>query len=199
MVRILLALFIGLVASTAAQAGEIPLKSIWALDMPGTKDVRELDPRTTSKETLIGKINRVFFTKLDEGAEPGRCFVVKGEGKDALEHAEKVLVHNEPRLKNAPQGAVLSLVFYAHPVSGYLHIDSVQYSEGQLTVNYKVVAHAEANATSHFALIPLPTDLPKGKLSIKSVRVPTKDEPNAAQASKKTERAVCESCFFIID
>jgi hypothetical protein len=194
-----LAIVLAASISSTAWGEEIPLKEIWALDMPGTRDIRELDPRTTEEPTAITKINRVFFTKLDEGTEPGKCFLVKGKGREALENAEKVLVCNEPRLKSAPQGAALSLVFYAHPAPGYVHLDSVEYSKGLIAINYQVVIHPETNATSHFALIPLPTDLPPGKLAIKAVQVPAKDNKVPMPDPKRTERAVCESCSFAIE
>lgn len=177
---------------------EIPLKEIWALRMSGTKDVTELEPRVGDKPTAVMKINRLFLIRLEEDTPPGKCFVVKGEGKEALENAVQVLVHNEPRLKGIRAGTAASLVFYSHPAAGYVLLDSVVRTDNLITVNYKVVVHQSANVTTHFALIPL-RNLPPGKITVKPVQVPAKDSREPMPDPKRTEQAVCDSCWFTVD
>ncbi|MBA3481289.1 MAG: hypothetical protein H0T51_05685 [Pirellulales bacterium] len=176
---------------------EIPLKSIWALDMPGTKDVHELDPYDGDNPTVIGKIIRVFFTKHDEDTPPEKCFVVQGEGKEALKNAADVLICNEPRLKGVKASHAASLVFYSYPAPGYVVLDSVIRTGNQITINYQVVVHQSSNVTSHFALIPL-HNLPLGKITVKPVQVPAKESRVPLPDPKQSEQAVCDSCSFVV-
>jgi hypothetical protein len=191
------AIVITFLLASSVCAEEIPLKEVWALDMPGTKNVSELDPYDFHKPTAVTKINRVFFTKKDEGTPPGKCFVVQGEGQEALKNAAEVLVCNEPRPKAVPLGEAVSLVFYSHPAPGYVHLDSVSLSGDEITINYKVVIHAEAVTTAHFALIPL-RDLSEGKYTVKLNQVPAKGARVAMPDPEKTKRAVCDPSFFLV-
>lgn len=199
--RLLLAFAFAVSSASFAVADEkpieIPLNDIWAHRMPGTKDVNKLDPYESGKPNAASQINRLFIIRLDEDTPPGKCFVVKGEGKKALENAVQVLIHNEPRLKGVQKGTPASLVFYSHPARGYVHLDSVVREGHVITVNYKVVIHQEANVTTHFALIPL-RDLPIGKYTVKPVQVPAKGNRVPMPDPEHTEQAVCDSCSFVV-
>ncbi len=181
-------------------AERIPLDQIWALDMPGTRDVRELDPRkdvNVKNSTAVTKIRRSIFLRTyrtKERPKAGPCFLVPGEGKEALQNAAKVLVDNAPHAKTLPAGEKVSLVFYSQPAPGYVALHSVRHSDNHITVRYQVITHQTANATVHFALIPL-GKLPAGKATVEVVEVAS-ETPYSNHAL--TDRAVCDSCTFTI-
>jgi hypothetical protein len=201
LMRLLLAFAIAVSSASLSVAdekpGEIPLKEVWALNMPGTKDVNELDPYDGDEPTAVTKINRVFFTKMDEETPPGKCFIVPGVGEEALKNAADVLVCNEPRPKGVPLGDPASLVFYSHPAPGYVQLDSIELSGALITINYRVAVHDTANVTAHFALIPL-RDLSEGKYAVKLNQVAAKGTRVAMPDPKRTERAVCDPCSFLV-
>lgn len=182
MVRILLAVFIGLVA-ISGKAEEIPLKSIWAYDMPGTQDVRKL-----SKE-LANNLATWLMRRTGEGGKAGKCFLVYGDGKYALQGATNVLMAGANRPTELA-GTEASLVFYSLVAPGYVTIDSIEREERKVTVRFKVTTHQEALSTTHFALIPL-GKLPEGKFEVEVVEI----DPEKPYTNKElTKRAVCKSC-----
>jgi hypothetical protein len=175
---------------------EIPLSKIWALNMPGTKNVRELEPRQDQdlRKTVASKISRSLVYRNSEQANAGPCFLVIGEGKEALLNAAKVIVDGAPLPKTLPTDNKLSLVFYSYSAPGYVHLQSVKQSKSKLTVSYKVVIHRTLESTVHFALIPL-GKRPAGQVSIETQEVP----PNKPYTNHAlTDRVVCDSCTFAI-
>lgn len=157
--------------TATCQAKEIPLDDIWAYDMPDTKDVRELEPKLpvdTPREDIfklstIQKIREFLCTRLPEGRKAGTAFVVEGVDKDALQKAHEVFVmraSKERRPKREPGVIVspetdLSLVFFSHYTGRYVRIESVEREGNQVTIKYRFVAHNTADATDHFAIIPI--------------------------------------------
>jgi hypothetical protein len=173
----------------------IPLSEIWALDMPGTRDVRKLDPRKDVNDTTaISKIGRVLTIRTAERKRAGPCFLVTGEGIEALQNASKVLGDGAAPEDPIPADEDVSLVFFSCSAPGYVHIHSVQYSGKHVTVRFQVVIHQSSAATVHFALIPL-DKLPAGKVTVKVVEIASKT-PYSNHAL--TDRAVCDSCTFTI-
>jgi hypothetical protein len=196
LVRVLVLLAIVLCSAVGHREDsvEIPLDQIWALDMPGTRDVRELDPRQDLRETAISRIGGKLLRGIDERAKAGPCFLVAGEGKEALSNAAKVIVEGKSPTKTFPPNKDASLVFYAYPAPGYVHLHSVRRSDSTVTIKYQVVIHRSLNVTAHFALIPL-GKLSAGQVSVETVEVPSETlYPNHA----RTDRAVCNSCTFVI-
>lgn len=178
-------------AETVEKEGSdaIPLNHIWALQMPGTQDIRKLDPEDAKRI-------RVWLTeRTAERAEAGPCFFVEGEGKEALANAAKALVDDEPRLTSIPAGKNVSLVFYAYAAPGYVHVKSVHHSDEDVTVKYRVVTHETSNATVHFAIIPL-GKLSPGKFTVNAVEVRDDDDPNPYPEVK--DRAICDSCSIVV-
>ncbi len=181
-------------------AERIPLDRIWALDMPGTQDVQELDPRKdvhVKDMTAVAKIcrsimDRTYRTK--ERPKAGPCFLVPGEGKEALRNATKVLVDNALPEKTLPAGEKFSLVFYSHPAPGDAVLHSVRHSGEHVTVRFQVVTRQSANVSVHFALIPL-GKLSAGKITVEVVEVES-ETPYFNHAL--TNRAACDSCTFTI-
>ena len=58
------ALVIALVFAAPARAEEKPLKSIWAADMPGTRNIRELELRTPGDRRKFGPLMTAIRRQL---------------------------------------------------------------------------------------------------------------------------------------
>lgn len=196
-----LSLVLAAAISSSALGEEIPLKSIWALDMPGTQDIRELDPRETKEQTAITKIASALMGRRERKENLGSCFLVSGEGKDALKNAAALFAGNAPPSKRVAAGEKVSLVFYACSAPGYVHLHSVSKEAGVVTIKYQVVMHQSLEVTSHFALIPL-GKLSPGNLKIISEYVPREKREPMEGVSKPdlsmVRSAVCKSCSFEI-
>jgi hypothetical protein len=179
---------LGLSRCALAQT-EIPLKDVWAHLMRGTRDIREL-----SKED-IAAIRETLSNGTQKQAEAGPCFIVFGDEKEALRRARKMIVDDEKPVTSLRSDGAAWLVFYSYAAPGYVCLESVSQSEGKVIVQYEVLIHATANATQHFALIPL-GKLPAGELNVEIAEV-VSDTPYSNH--EKTERSVCDSCTFVIE
>jgi hypothetical protein len=170
---------------------EIPLKDIWALDMPGTRDINELAPRKATEDTAVSRITRKLISCSPKEVA-GKCFIVAGVDAAALSAADEVLCGGRPPLKSVPANKDVTLVFYNIPAPGYVHLKSVDHSDadGRVTVTYEVVKHIQANVTVHLALIPL-GKLPPGKLSVEITQFTNIEREDSA-------RAVCKPDTFQI-
>jgi len=173
----------------------VPLKEIWALRMPNTRDIRKLDPpKQPNADTAISRINEILVINSSRGIKSGKCFLVLGDGKQALLNAADILAGKKTIPKTMPSGEPLTLFFYSQPAPGYVHIDSARREESALKLNYKVIVHQTAESTVHFALVPIGKLLAgKFKVDINELKPPT-----PYRNIKKAERAVCDPCTFII-
>lgn len=166
-IAILLALILGSVGC----AKEIPLSETWALRMPGTKNVQELEPEHYGKsqqglaeeqqlEHLTQSFSHQIPQLINEKAKSkpiGEGFVVIGTGKQALEDIKKALDTTPPT--TLPANEELTLFFYSRLYGSYVHLKHVARSDKTVTIEFAFVTHRTKDMTNHFALIPL------GKLS----------------------------------
>jgi len=180
----------------AADAEEIPLKEIWALDMPGTKSIEELEPKiyTTVKgvngarsHDLLEKSWTTQFSKtlgsLKRGDQPGKGFAVSGTGLDALKNA---LAAREKPPESLPEGEV-TLVFFSHS-GGHVLIDRVTRAGNQFDIHYRVKVTNTMDLVKKLALIPI-GELAKGEYD---VRISCDKEGPAS-------RGVCKSFSFTVE
>jgi len=190
----------------------IPLDQIWALDMPGTRDVRDLEPdfskqRLSNKEmihrSMIEQIRRAHnanhWPKGNENAGPG--FVVEGIDLESLTQARDVFLEKQKRYETFPAGTDFTIVFYAYETGVYVHLDKVIRDDNIINVHYHFTTHSTAYVTSHFALIPV-GKLPPGSYQIKMVQRPVQAQPGDGWASTTpvkpefVDRFVCKSFQF---
>jgi hypothetical protein len=171
-------------ANSQPNAVTIPLNRIWAYEMPGTRDVRELEPdkfgpkvhkldsaerRKRYDESFTYQIvSHLRRAKYDQPAAPG--FAVSGSGAHALRLAHAVLVGGQNRKRRFPAGSETSLVFSSKLFDYYVHLHKVQRQGATITIKYFVVPH-RGNGTAHFALIPLGI-LPAGQWQVVIRRSP---------------------------
>lgn len=197
---------IGAVAATVETTPvEIPLNEIWALDMPGTRNLRELDParehepqsvqefiQSSLVERTAQRLGAGNWPKDGEG--PGRGFVVVGTDREALRQANAVLSKEIERADFLPGGENLTLVFYSYSGGRYVHLDSAERQGQTITVKYHFVAHRTLDMSTHLALIPL-GKLPDGKMRVRMVEV----EGNKLDGAPRNARhVVCDSFSFAV-
>ncbi|BBO31565.1 hypothetical protein [Lacipirellula parvula] len=204
MVRTLLVTVVGLFVSATAAAEEIPLKSIWALDMPGTQDIRKLDPPREKqpesvqefiKSSLVERTAQTLNSdKLTRNGGTGRGFVVAATGVEALKQSHDVLAKEAERVDSVPAGEELSLVFYSYSSGQYVHLEQVERDGETITVKYRNVPHRTLDMSPHIALIPL-GELSAGKYRVKVEELPPKEKTDTPQ---KTRHVVCDSFSFVV-
>ena len=192
----------------AKDAKLIPLDQIWAYEMPGTRDIRELEPKLdvhdpSSKELFyrsrVPKIARLLTSVPPKGAKAPPAFVVVGTGEEALKMAHAVLTKKERKDAGTslPKDTELSLVFYTFLFGWHPEIASVEQSPGLIKVKYQFIAPTEPSfGAKRFALIPI------GKLSKGHVEVEIKEMPpvdykgRPVMPKQDSERFVCGSFLF---
>lgn len=177
----------------------IPLKDIWAHEMPGTRDVQKLEP-STSRSSLANQIGgSLDFTP--DGQVVGRGFAVAGVDKKALSNAHAVLVKStKPRQTFSTENDI-TLVFFSRMFSQYVHIQSVERSDKTINISYRFVPHETKQMTAHFALIPL-GKLTAGKYQVKIASLPL-EEKYVAQGIKPVDpkwekRVICQPFSFTV-
>lgn len=187
--------------SVAEEAEEIPLSEVWALQMPGTQDVRELEPPKvrTKHDSLVNQIRKQLTKGRAKDELAGQAFVVQGHGHTALVNAHDILVNHKKPKESFKAGSQLSLVFYTYSSSRYVHLSKVQVSAGSIDVHYKFVPHRTKEMTSHFALMPL-GEVPAGKYKVKLARVPLENMFVHSGFKPVDEhyirRVICQSTMF---
>jgi hypothetical protein len=178
---------ITVLAETTAQdeAHVIPLKDIWALGMPGTRDVHDLEPdkfgprisKLSSAEqikimgkSLMSQIGgRLQYNKPGQPAR--QAFAVMGIGADALREAAAVLSDKKKSQVSFPANSNISVVFFSHVSGYYVYVTRVVVKRSLIEISYRFVPHETKEMTSHFALIPI-GKLPPGEVKVDINRSP---------------------------
>jgi hypothetical protein len=151
-----------------ADAQEISLKSIWALDMPGTKDLRSPSPESKVNQLVEGMGN-VLRDVPREGKTAKPAFAVSGTGEVALAAAHDVIVNGKPIEESFPLGSEVSIVFFSHLFNYYVHLDKVVRKDDTVEIYYYFVPHRTRDLTKHLALIPITLGKP-GTVDVKMVQ-----------------------------
>jgi len=217
-------LFMGLIlvaflaASLRAESNEadiIPLKKIWAWDMPGTTSIRTLEPKHFG-DVLKGKSSAEQVRLQDSSvisktlvplakfnnAQCGPGFAVKGTGAEALTNARAILSGGEkPSTSFMPRDDV-SLVFFSRLFGAYVHITEVKQATNRVEIRYRFEPHIDTELTVNFALIPL-GKLQPGKVDVDVIRIPHDkkyDAMSVTPVSQEMEsRIVCKSFQFVVE
>lgn len=186
--------------ATSVRAEEIPLSSIWAYSMPGSKDVVELEPARLSnspKDLLSVKIKN----SLSPPNKPGDAFIVRGANYNALQEAFDILVDKQKPGTEFKTGEKLTLVFYSFSWGGYVHIHDVERTKNVIKIRYQVKPHTTKETTSHFALIPL-EKLTAGKYQVETENIPLGKEfdgwPVKPLTKKELDEYVCKGFSFSV-
>jgi hypothetical protein len=166
----------------------IPLKEIWAYDMPGTRHIRELEPQAFERPKRAGPLVRAIHAFLNQVSpsefRPGPGFAVQGTGIEALRRAKAVLADKEKPVQVLSAADDVTLVFFARSGGVYLHIDEVKRDGTSVSIKYHFVAHLTTDRTTHFALIPM-GKLTPGKYHVSLVQLPPTTEPPSSKLIDK--------------
>lgn len=169
-----LAIVLAASISSAAWGKEISPKTIWALNIPGTQDVRKLDPPRTSEPTSAEELIRTSPVEQiihslkhspKEGEKTGRAFVVVGVGLDALLEAKKVLAGEAKAIKEVPADKEITLVVYKYNSGRAMRLDGVDQEGNKVAVRYHLKTYDMLQSFASFALIPL-GKLKPGKVEV---------------------------------
>jgi hypothetical protein len=175
----------------------IPLKDIWAYDMPGTHDIQTLKP--AMPKDLVDLIQQSLGrTTSDSHAKSG--FVVQGDDKEALQTTYDVIVSGAAPKK--PQvNQKTWIVFFSRDSGQYVHLRDVQRQDKQFTVRYRFVPHDSKEMTRHFALIPL-GNLPAGSYRVSIAKSPMEQRYVDAKFQPVPEsfvsKIVCKPFEFVV-
>ena len=196
-------------------AKAISLDQIWAFKMPGTRDVRELEPKPDTKSmttmdqvedyfrgSSVHQILRVLSNRPTKKSyyPAGPVFAVAGTGKEALKNAQAVFAtleskYPDPRLAADTE---VSLVFYSYSTGRYVQLVSVEQAARTITINYRLVQHMSCDMSTHFALIPV-GELPAGRVQVKVSELPMvgQEGQHVTWTGARSER-VCNGSLLII-
>jgi len=201
-----IALFFIAVAATADSVPErpkpkdIPLDRIWAYDMPGTRNIRDLDTKLDLKRLELNLKNKPpnerdrllkaemirhsdvlkILQQLKRTPKPvGPVFIVEGTGKTALQNALKTFSERRKAGREVPialpANNELSLVWFSEQCGHYIRLVEVKRSPETITVKYRFVVHHKAMMRPNLALIPV-GKFPKGTYQVKVEQAPPIDE-----------------------
>ena len=186
----LLSLTLVLALANALQAEEIPLESVWAVNMPGTKDLNELDGNLVEKSCR----------GIDQRDKAGSAFAVAGKGSDALRSAFNIL-SKQKAVEPIPSGEV-SIAFFTKRSSRYVHVSRVTVGPGVVQIVYKALPHRTDESTQHFALIPVGTLKPgkyKVAITAEPVSADAVEEGFVDISDKTRKQAVSSSFTFLVE
>jgi hypothetical protein len=186
---------------------EVPLRSIWAAGMPGTRSVYEIDPEIAqairdipSDDTRDAKVTVLAYKMRDKSLvhqffgslsslprdkQPAKGFAVSGTGQEALKKLAIARLDNGPDV--LPVGEV-SLVFFARQAPESVHLEKVTRCEGNVEISYRLASRDTFVKSEHFALIPL------GKLPAGTYKVDITTE-----RKRPATRSVCRPFSFTVE
>ena len=181
----------------------IPLKQVWAWQMPGTQDVRKLEPKSQRlrHDSVVKQFRRILSRGLPKEELAGPGFVVVGDGEVALKNALGVMVSGKPLRETFSAGEELSVVFFTYSSGQYVHLKNVVRYDQRIELSYELVPHRTKELSEHFALVSL-GKLSPGKYDVQVVRMPLAQE--YAEAGFKpapqeyVDRIVCQSFSFTV-
>lgn len=179
---------------------DIPLDRIWAYNMPGTRNIRDLDTKLDHKRLeadlkdkspnerdrlLKSEMIRhsdvlKILQQLKRTPKPaGPAFLVEGTGKTALQNALKKFSERRRPGGEAPTALPanneLSLVWFSQECGHYIRLVEVERSSETITVKYRFVVHHKVMMVPNLAIIPVGT-FPKGTYQVKVEQAPSIDE-----------------------
>jgi len=183
-----------LLLTGAAHAEEIPLKSIWAWNMPGTRDLKEFDDSEAQQ-----KIIQPLLNHIRESWNNDHGVAVQGEGLEALQHFIRIEMDGEKPDLLSPD-VPISLVFYTKHAGLFVHLHSVEQKGNRFVIRYQLVPHRERVSTQHLALIPV-GKLSPGKYVVNIEQLPMeKQYQDIGYPKRMSEQVknVCNSFQFIV-
>jgi hypothetical protein len=196
-------------ASKRTELKIIPLDQIWGYEMPGTRDIRGLEPkRATSslsdkaliRSSLVLQIRKALQQRPRPVEKAGPAFVVAGSPAEALRTAAALMMMKNTKEPERifPADTQLSLFFYSYISAYYVRLVSAEEGPNLIQIKYRAVPHSTTDSTVHFALIPL-GKRSKGAVQVKIEQLPTKNEKGETISRQDRRDLVCDSFSFAIE
>jgi len=176
-------------ATDDKEAIEIPLSKIWALNIPGTRNVRELEPEVEAakerlkslppierEEEFTELLKKSLIWQIRKALQPGSKragpgFAIASPEPELLQAVRDVLTGETKRSISFPAGNNITAVFFSRSSGVKVHIYHVERRDDVIEIHYRLVPYQEMYMTEHFALIPL-GKLPSGIYLVKVVQGP---------------------------
>ncbi len=157
---------------------EIPLKEIWAYNMPGTRDINEFGS-SNAKESLVQRT--LLGIRNTWRSQEGMA--VSGEGREALENIVRLREALEDSNRHPGKlkwnvlstNGPVSLAFYTKGTHPYIHLEKVIKQGHAFTIKYRPIPQQTAMSRSTLALIPV-GELPSGKYRVIVEQLPIAQE-----------------------
>ena len=222
----MLTLIVAMLTIAAQEAIEstetIPLETIWALDMPYTKNVRQLEPKVFGKhfsqqnvesqqkllaESLILQIKQALgepqaFLAKEGTSSRLQGFAVEGTGLQALQKVHRILVKKQKPQEKFKEDSEMSICFFSLQAGTYVHVTSVEQRVALCRVQYQFVPHLATVMSEHLAIIPFGPKK-KGMISVTIDRESKKELNDASSQvvipTEWEENLISKSFDFIIE
>ena len=202
-----LALILFVMICSPSFGEEIPLKSIWAARMPGTTNIRELEPRTAGDNREFGPLTHTIIRTMQRDGtngwgrpDAGPGFPVPGEGIAALNAAYDIIFHNVDRPATVQAGEV-TIVFFARRSGQHCYLEKVEREGNVITLTYRFHLHRTAHVAAYFALIPL-GKLEPGTYEVQMEQLPMArpvGEPSGLIEGERLKQTVSEPFTFEVE
>jgi hypothetical protein len=168
--------------SVDCKSTTIPLDKIWAYEMPGTRNILDLDGASKERpgDGLLRSINESDFRraaqmKFKGAARPG--FAVSGSERAALRAAHAVFVDGAKLRTAFSPDEEITIVFFSVPMSRYrVRIQEVRRKLNEIEIQYQLEPSIDGRNFENFSLIPL-GKMPAGKYHVEMVQVPRELKP----------------------
>jgi hypothetical protein len=186
----------------SADTVSIPLDRIWANNIPGTRDIRELEPETSLNREdgrIVSEIRRVLGNTPGKGEKARPGFVVPCTGFDALRAAHAILVGKKPQPDTIDTNDQASLMFFSYQAGCYVELCSITRRTNRIEIRYRFVPHKTAFVSESLAVVPLGS-LPPGEYSVSLCQLPleiAQAVPDVADTlAKWGDQLVCNPFSF---
>jgi len=191
---------------------EIPLNKIWALDMPGTRDIRQMKPVGSDKRYPVARLPKLldsWFTRIryvlarkPPEAEAEAGFAIGPISLRSLDLTSYVLMKGgdePPRYQSSARKT--AAVFFSHPSAYRVQLEHVERRGKIIDIHYRFVPHFSSESTFHYALIPL-GKLPAGEYRVQIQQLPMEqkyiDAGFKPVGPVELRRIVCKPFSFIV-
>jgi hypothetical protein len=195
-------LFVLLFSATAVSAAEIDLSKVHSNGMPGTADIRDLEPEfdgaavSDEEARKRSAYYRLGFCLTKHVAQsPGPIAVVPGRGRKAMAHVADVYC-KEQRFQLQP-GDEATIGFCTGLTANDITITGVKQDDAVVTIQIEITPRMTTNLTAYIALIPI--TLPEGdRLEIRySISRPA--PPRLKPSDAKSEAVLCTARTLLLE
>lgn len=197
--RLILAFAVTIFSAPCAGADEkpieIPLKDVWAVNMPGTLEIGKFNSIKAAEDSIVTKALR----QVRDSWNHDKGMAVQGEGLEAVEEFYRIRTEKLPRNKVSTDSPV-SLIFYTGGVGYYTHIQRIEKHGDKFAIKYRFTPHQTQDITQHLAIIPI-GKVPPGKYQVKVEQLPLEKqfvELGYEKALPRQVGRVCKSFSFLV-